>query len=37
MIRLADGDIVQLETKPDVAKWVLDTVRCLVFTKTCEV
>ena len=37
MIRLTDGDIAQLETKPDVVKWVLDTVRFLVFTKTCEV
>ena len=34
---MVDGDIVQLEAKPDVAKWVLDTVRFLVFTKTCEV
>lgn len=34
---MADGDILQPEVKPDVVKWSLDTVRFLVFTKTCEV
>jgi len=33
----ADGDITKAEVKPDVAVWKLDTVRFLVFTKTCEV
>jgi len=33
----ADGDITKVEVKPDVATWKLDTVRFLVFTKTCEV
>ena len=33
----ADGDIAQVEVKPDVASYALDTVRFLVFTSTCEV
>ena len=33
----ADGDIPQVEVKPDVAVWALDSVRFLIFTKTCEV
>ncbi len=33
----ADGDIDQVEVKPDVVGWQIDTVRFLVITKTCEV
>ncbi len=33
----AGGDIDQAEVIPDVAKWKLDTVTFLVFTKTCKV
>jgi len=33
----ADGDITKVEVKPDVATYALDTVKFLVFTKTCEV
>ena len=32
-----DGDINETENIPDVAAWKLDTVRFLVFTKTCIV
>lgn len=34
---MADGDITQIEVKPDVAKWMIDTMRFLIATKTCEV
>ena len=37
LICSADSDIAQQEVMPDVAVWKLDTVRFLVFTKTCEV
>jgi len=33
----ADGDITQVEVKPDVASWKLDTVKFLVIPKICEV
>jgi len=33
----ADGDITQVEVRPDVASWVLDTVEFKAITKTCEV
>lgn len=33
----ADGEIDSVEVKPDVVKYVLDTVRFLVITQTCEV
>ena len=33
----AGSDINQTEVIPDVAKWKLDTVTFLVFTKTCKV
>jgi len=33
----ADGDFNKAEVKPDVVSYALDTVKFLVFTKTCEV
>ena len=33
----AADDIEQVEVRPDVVKYALDTVRFLVFTETCEV
>ena len=33
----ADGEFDKAEVIPDTAKYSLDTVRFLVFTKTCEV
>ena len=30
----AEGEIVQVEVKPDVATWQLDTVKLLAFTET---
>lgn len=33
----ADGDIPQVEVKPDVTVWELDTVKFLVKSKTCIV
>lgn len=33
----ADGDIVQTEVIPDVAKWELDTVRLLAISRTAEI
>ena len=33
----ADGDITKAEVRPDTVKYSLDTVKFLIFTKTCVV
>ena len=33
----ATGDITKVEVRKDVASWKIDTVKFIVFTKTCEV